>query len=1029
MESNASVRVDQRCEPDHETQSQQNILSFPNIIEEDLYIKCLFKTISLQDLKKELKKKKIEYSLSDSYHILTLKIRAHILKESRSDPNLVKPLEDEISFFNSTVRENHVYSCCFNGCPFKTKNHKHYMRHLRDFHSNSKQKMVCKLKGCQRDFSGLVLLEIHLKTAHKTRPSLVKLRQSQLVEQFLQLRCLSASCNHQNVQNIKELKKHLNFHFEKAETVPCIFSGCDFKTDVAGTLRVHFSRKHRIQDVESLKPEVVVGDLDNFENFSLTEDDIDTGDGNEVLDDSFGEDEEVDNEDEIVEDENDQLEIFMRAIAITFSDWMNLKNIPYSTCNLIIHEVFNSYSEGKASTQKKIRKLLLDEELEEDRIGEILRKIAEDDPFDKARAELESEGKRIKFIKETFEHTQPETIYLPTNKDEAKESYQYVPITESLKVLLEDETYIKQKLSDGYFSEDAIYKDVRDGEYFKANKFFERNPEAVPIMMFQDELEVANPLGSGKCKHKINCTYYTTYDVQSPLRSKTSSIQLVSLIRSKYWKKHGNEKTNKRLLDDLKKLEDVGIEIKKPSKKTVKAGLVVFVGDNLGLHQLAEYNACFSSGGICRICKAQYGEVCREHLLYAGVEEDFEPELFTESVYDELANTADRNGGPSAESCGIKTHCVFNCLESFHCATGMPPCLGHDFFEGLFSYDFQFLVDFIINKEKLLTTEEFNRRLSKCKLSLRDSRNRPNLFKTRAINSKYEGTSGQLRVLSRIMTMILYDVIDRSETAGKMIIKLQEVAEIVTAPKLSTYEIDFEMTEIIESYLDLRISAISSLGMPHARPKHHFLGHYPRCYKKYGPLISLWAMRMESKHTYFKGVIKASKNFKNVSKTCASRHELAQVCYRYYGLFPVNKFDIPSNSVSLTEHRDSSTDIHIRQASQVLRSDSLILTNVKIHGTVYSPGMIVVMKKESLGVLKVGLIRIIAFQDDLVYFVCSTFIAMQSRYNFYVTRGEQAPSEIISYDDLQDYYPLLRIGTTTDFRFALHHYISSGAGV
>ena len=91
--------------------------------------------------------------------------------------------------------------------------------------------------------------------------------------------------------------------------------------------------------------------------------------------------------------------------------------------------------------------------------------------------------------------------------------------------------------------------------------------------------------------------------------------------------------------------------------------------------------------------------------------------------------------------------------------------------------------------------------LVNCKLSQRDARNRPNLFKTRARNSKYEGSAGQMRVLSRIMTVILIDVIDRSELAGKLIIKLQEVAEIITAPKLTANEVIFDMKEIIESYL------------------------------------------------------------------------------------------------------------------------------------------------------------------------------------------------------------------------------------
>ena len=316
--------------------------------------------------------------------------------------------------------------------------------------------------------------------------------------------------------------------------------------------------------------------------------------------------------------------------------------------------------------------------------------------------------------------------------------------------------------------------------------------------------------------------------------------------------------------------------------------------------------------------------------------------------------------------------------------------------------------------------------LVNCKLSQRDARNRPNLFKTRARNSKYEGSAGQMRVLSRIMTVILIDVIDRSELAGKLIIKLQEVAEIITAPKLTANEVIFDMQEIIESYLDLRILAIANLKMPNCHPKHHFLSHYPDCYKNYGPLIGLWAMRMESKHTYLKGVIRASKNFKNVTKTISSRHKLAQVCYRYYGLFPTNKYDIPADSYKLGHYIQFSSDIYIQKASKVLISDSLIVKSVKIHGTLYSPGMIVMMKKESFGVLKVGMIRIIAFQESQIWFGCSTYSASQSRYNSYVTTEELSDFETICYDNLQDYYPLLRYGTISGFRFVLHHFISYG---
>lgn len=89
-------------------------------------------------------------------------------------------------------------------------------------------------------------------------------------------------------------------------------------------------------------------------------------------------------------------------------------------------------------------------------------------------------------------------------------------------------------------------------------------------------------MGAGKVRHKFNCTYMTNLEIQPALRSKVQSIQLVSLVPSKVWKEYGNEKCNKKLIDDLIKLETEGIVVDVPTKKVVRAGLLFVVGDNLG---------------------------------------------------------------------------------------------------------------------------------------------------------------------------------------------------------------------------------------------------------------------------------------------------------------------------------------------------------------------------------------------------------------------------------------------------------------
>ena len=189
---------------------------------------------------------------------------------------------------------------------------------------------------------------------------------------------------------------------------------------------------------------------------------------------------------------------------------MNINNIAYSTVNIIVKELFAAYDKGVEFTRKKIESKLKDEGDEKEMIDEILQQVNQEDPFQKARNELENQRKRIKFIKETFPNVKSETVFLSSESNSVKDNYQYVDIKESLKVLLEDEKYRKQRNDDDYFFDENVIKDVRDGDCFQTNDFFQQNPGAVPLLVFVDELEICNPLGAGKTKHKLNCTYFST---------------------------------------------------------------------------------------------------------------------------------------------------------------------------------------------------------------------------------------------------------------------------------------------------------------------------------------------------------------------------------------------------------------------------------------------------------------------------------------------------------------------------------------
>ena len=85
----------------------------PVVPDQALYSRCLFKTIPVAELIQEVKKRYIKLTNDESYHVLTLKLRAHMLSECGSDPKFLKPIIDELRFLGSSTSKKNSYKCCF----------------------------------------------------------------------------------------------------------------------------------------------------------------------------------------------------------------------------------------------------------------------------------------------------------------------------------------------------------------------------------------------------------------------------------------------------------------------------------------------------------------------------------------------------------------------------------------------------------------------------------------------------------------------------------------------------------------------------------------------------------------------------------------------------------------------------------------------------------------------------------------------------------------------------------------------------
>ena len=62
------------------------------------------------------------------------------------------------------------------------------------------------------------------------------------------------------------------------------------------------------------------------------------------------------------------------------------------------------------------------------------------------------------------------------------------------------------------------------------------------MVLYHDEIDVCNPLGSHATIHKLDMYYYTLANLTPKFRSKHSAVRLISIVKSNYIKKYGIEK-------------------------------------------------------------------------------------------------------------------------------------------------------------------------------------------------------------------------------------------------------------------------------------------------------------------------------------------------------------------------------------------------------------------------------------------------------------------------------------------------------
>ena len=347
----------------------------------------------------------------------------------------------------------------------------------------------------------------------------------------------------------------------------------------------------------------------------------------------------------------------------------------------------------------------------------------------------------------------------------------------------------------------------------------------------------------------------------------------------------------------------------------------------------------------------------------------------------------------------------------------------HDLLEGVVSQDL-FGVIKILAEKNWFSIEDYNLRLRNLGFTSYDAGDKPQDVPTNLRKMKLPGKAMSLWVHIRNFPLIIKPLVkDNEDAVLNLILQLVDIASRITATEIRNYEISILEDKIID-YLNARKEIYEEypelLGTP--KPKHHFLTHYPRAIKLFGPPLGYWTARFEAKHRVGKNLAEAAKNFKNISLTVSVRQQMRMASVYYRGMFETKPFTLPDSVM----HKNTLPKSQFWDRIRSFMNDSDTVCNEVIYNNqMYKKGDILVLQVTEGGEnLLIGLLEVILVRKAKVYFLVKRYTALKRDLAYFETENSDEELAYVEAKDLADYKPLIMRGIATKFQFILHHNIS-----
>ncbi|XP_074112292.1 uncharacterized protein LOC141535999 [Cotesia typhae] len=361
---------------------------------------------------------------------------------------------------------------------------------------------------------------------------------------------------------------------------------------------------------------------------------------------------------------------------------------------------------------------------------------------------------------------------------------------------------------------------------------FPSKNDVLPLLLFSDDYETGNCLGSHADSNKL-CGTYVSIACFPPHLQSLNSIFHALIYYSKDRQEYGNFAVFRTLIQELQFLETTGVEInlRNNVKRTIYFKLGLILGDNLGLHSILGLVENFNSSYSCRFCKMDSVQRSLATL------ED--PRLIRDNnSYDTDVSLKD----PS--STGIKQNCIFNRLSSFHIFDNVVVDIMHDFIEGVMHRDMHDILNYYINTVKLFSLVELTHRIKLYDFGEFDIRNKPpEILVSHLKCGSLKMSAGEMLTFVRHFGIIMGHLIPDEDIVYRLYLNILEILDIILSRSVHK-----QCRGLLTSLVSEHHLLSSSIFKRKFKTKEHNMIHYDTVMHESGPLINFSGMRWEAKH-------------------------------------------------------------------------------------------------------------------------------------------------------------------------------------